>query len=89
MKKQIKLTLLGVLLFASAAIYADDTEKGQETAPKTNIVKEFISKSGTVLKNVATNRYVQVGTVLVAAVAVGCYVYSKVTAQEKATTLLV
>lgn len=73
MKRQIKLTMLGVMLFAGAALYADETT----STTKPNAVKAFISKSGSFLKSVAQARSFQVGVGVVLVSAVGYYFYKK------------
>jgi len=91
MKKQIKLTLLSLMLFSSAALCANNDEGSVQdpvTPVKTNCVKSFVCKSGTFFKDAFGKKYVQVGASLVlvgAVVAVGCYIYGKVTAEETAT----
>lgn len=83
MKKQIRLTFLGILLFAGIALYTNDSVAATtETTSKTEMIKQFISKSGISLKSIACNRYFQVGAAVVAVAAVGCYIYKLATTEH-------
>ncbi len=81
MKKQIQLALLGMSLFAGAALNAD------ETTPSTKFqdAKLFLSKQATFCKEVACNRYFQAGSAAALTVAVGvaCYYAYKAFIVEK------